>query len=69
MKLIDKQREALKALMGDLSLLDDTPEIIEGMQQNRVDSSGKYNYWVGEAQVNLIAYFKAYKKLKKLLEQ
>lgn len=62
--MIDK----LKPILDRLELLNDTPEIIEGMQENRVDSNGTYNYWVGEAQVNLDCYYEIFEELKEVVK-
>jgi len=60
--------DELKPILERLELLNDTPEIIEGMQANRVDSNGSYNYWVGEAQLNLGAYHEIYEELKEVMK-
>jgi|GEM_PF-6128415 cytochrome oxidase Cu insertion factor (SCO1/SenC/PrrC family) len=66
-ELLTEKNKLIKKVVGRFDSLDDTPEVIEGLQENRVDSNGKYNYWVGEAQVNLMAYADIAKDLKELV--
>jgi hypothetical protein len=66
--MVTDRDKAIKKMIERFDGLDDTPEVVEGLQENRVDLDGKYNYWVGEAQVNLLAYFDIVKDLKELIE-